>query len=575
MIGLMYLVLLALLAMNVSKAVLDAFVAIENNLQVAAVTQLERGNSAESDLKSEADDKSNPIKQQKIRYYLDVIKKINKITAENIEKIDAIKMDILKQSGEVLDVKNENEETVIWVPYNKAKEPLKPAKINLMAINAKDQYDVPMHTIIGENLEPVTGSGKELWADYNKFRGELCDLLGTYAPPGGRSFKFKSKAINSFKNNADLEKQVEKMINANTAANLKDDAEDIKTIYMALSKNEFADMGEEKHLHWVARTFDHAPLVAALASLTAVQQEILNGRASAIACIKARVSTGEYSFNKVIGLAFGPQLANSGDDVEISVMMAAFDSDNKPEVKTNSGQITYLEGKGIVKVKASGSNEMVLNGTVSIKKKSGETKTEQWTHTIKIMKPMGTVSLPDMRVLYRGYDNKVEGVASGYDETVLSMGGGLKSLNKKGLFWIAIPGTDKSATITISGRSSITKKTVPLGKFVFKVSNLPSPQVFLGSIGTGTTNSKSAVASSTKLFAKYPPEITLNATFDVGTWELTVSGAPRSISGSGNSLSAEAINLLKQCKPGAKVSISAKYKGMGYSGNMASIITVN
>ena len=49
MIGLMYLVLLALLAMNVSKAVLDAFVAIENNIQVAAITQLERGNSAESD----------------------------------------------------------------------------------------------------------------------------------------------------------------------------------------------------------------------------------------------------------------------------------------------------------------------------------------------------------------------------------------------------------------------------------------------------------------------------------------------------------------------------------------------
>ena len=34
MIGLMYLVLLALLAMNVSKAVLDAFVAIEKNIQI-------------------------------------------------------------------------------------------------------------------------------------------------------------------------------------------------------------------------------------------------------------------------------------------------------------------------------------------------------------------------------------------------------------------------------------------------------------------------------------------------------------------------------------------------------------
>jgi hypothetical protein len=78
----------------------------------------------------------------------------------------------------------------------------------------------------------------------------------------------------------------------------------------------------------------------------------------------------------------------------------------------------------------------------------------------------------------------------------------------------------------------------------------------------------------TRLFAKYPPEIPLNATFDVASWEITVSGAPRSIMGSGPTLSGEAMSLLKQARPGAKVSISAKYKGMGYSGNMASVITV-
>jgi hypothetical protein len=78
----------------------------------------------------------------------------------------------------------------------------------------------------------------------------------------------------------------------------------------------------------------------------------------------------------------------------------------------------------------------------------------------------------------------------------------------------------------------------------------------------------------TRLFAKYPPEIPLNATFEVSSWEITVSGAPRSIMGSGPVLSGEAQSLLKQARPGAKVSISAKYKGMGYSGNMASVITV-
>jgi gliding motility-associated protein GldM len=576
MVGLMYLVLLALLAMNVSKAVLDAFVSIEKNLQVAAITQLDRGNAGESDLISELADKSNPAKAQKIKYYLTVIDKINKITAERVQEFDAIKMDILVKSAEILTPKFEDEHTVIWTAAD-PKKPLVPAVINLMAINAKDQYDVPMHTIIGEDLEPVTGSGKEMWANYNKFRAEICDLLGTYAPPGGKKFTFVSdkKGINEFANNMELAKKVDKMMEANAkTANLQDDGEVIKTLYMSLSKNEYADMGEEKHLHWVARTFDHAPLVAALASLTALQQEVLAARATAISHIKSRVSTGEYSFNKVIGLAYGDALVNQGEEAHVGVMMAAFDSDNQPEVKLTkgSGAITVADGKGDIIVKASAGAEMVLEGTVSIKKKSGETKTEKWTHTIKIMKPQGTVSLPEMNMLYRGYKNKVECVASGYPECK-PVGTGI-TLAKSGTSYIGSPGAGRECSITVMGVNEATKKSVSLGKFSFRVQNLPPPQVYLGTLESGATVSKTAVANMPRLFAKYPPSIPLSASFEVSSYEITVSGAPRSISGQGGTLSPEAMSLLKQAKPGAKISIAAKYKGSGYAGNMASIINV-
>jgi len=572
MVGLMYLVLLALLAMNVSKAVLDAFVAIEKNLQVAAITQLDRGDSAWKDLKEAGQDKTNPSKVEKVKYYLTIIDKINKEAATRIKELDDVKMSILEKSGEIINVaQNESEEHVVWVPYS-AKEPLKPSLLNLMAINAKDQYDVPMHEIIGENLEPVTGVGKDIWASYIKYRATITELVGTYAPPGGKKFSFKSTPINEFKNNQELEKQVDKMMKKNEkTCNMLDDGQVIKQIYMDLSKNEYADMHEEKHLHWIARTFDHAPLVAALASLTALQQEILSARASAIAHIKSRVSTGEYSFNKIMPLAFGPGIANSGDEVEVKVMMAAFDSDNQPMV-TGPGSITIADGQGTLKVKVSGGAEMVLNGTVAVKKKSGEVKKENWTHTIKIMKPQGTVSLPEMNVLYRGYKNKVEGVASGYDQTILS-GNGV-TLTKNGTGYIGSPGAGRECSITVSGKNSITNKTVSLGQFKFRVSNLPAPQVYLGTIGTGSSVSKSAVAGMTKLFAKYPPEIPLSADFSVASWEISVAGAPRPAQGTGPGLTAEAMSLLKQAKPGSKINISAKYKGMGYMGNMAAIISV-
>ena len=43
MIGMMYLVLTALLALNVSKSILDAFVNIEENIQVGNITEYDRG----------------------------------------------------------------------------------------------------------------------------------------------------------------------------------------------------------------------------------------------------------------------------------------------------------------------------------------------------------------------------------------------------------------------------------------------------------------------------------------------------------------------------------------------------
>ena len=45
MIGMMYLVLTALLALNVSKSILDAFVNIEENIQIGNITEHERGNT--------------------------------------------------------------------------------------------------------------------------------------------------------------------------------------------------------------------------------------------------------------------------------------------------------------------------------------------------------------------------------------------------------------------------------------------------------------------------------------------------------------------------------------------------
>jgi hypothetical protein len=61
--------------------------------------------------------------------------------------------------------------------------------------------------------------------------------------------------------------------------------------------------------------------------LSILQREILTARADAISLIRTRIGGGGFSFNKVMSLATGQLVANKGDEVEVKVLMCAFDDD--------------------------------------------------------------------------------------------------------------------------------------------------------------------------------------------------------------------------------------------------------
>jgi len=548
MIGMMYLVLTALLALNVSKSILDAFVAIEENIQIANENEYQRGQEKYYDLKEVSEDNSQKDLMEKAKKLMVTLNKIDEITAKRVKLIDDIKIEILKECGE--DVTSVGTPESIVVRAYDSKEPLKPTRMNLDKVNGKDKYDDPMRVMgIDKDIKRPTGQGAELWKSYNDYRTELTELIAgsVIVEKGQKAFFYKAPAINEFKDFKDLGQKIDKSIEASNVN--MDDKEAIKTIYQSLTKQEISEVHGMKGVHWIGKTFDHSPSVAALASLSSMQKEILTARANAVSLIRSRVGGGEYSFNKIIALAYGPELANNGDDVEVQVLMAAFDSDKQPEVTVNGGSVAETrDGKGYIRMKASGASEMRLTGQITIKNKSGIPKTLDWEKTIKIMKPMGTVSLPELNVLYIGYPNKVEAVASGYDQTLLS-GNGV-SLTKSGNFWIGSPGKGKECTITVSGKSSVTNKTANLGSFKFRVSRLPDPSLYWGAAKDGDKGSR----SETRLFAKYPPEIPLNATFTIKSWELSIPGAPGAPpKGSGNTLDGAAISLLKQAKPGSVI----------------------
>ncbi|TNF47782.1 MAG: hypothetical protein EP305_06965 [Bacteroidetes bacterium] len=555
MIGMMYLVLTALLALNVSKSILDAFVAIEENMQVANENEHVRGQEKYFALKEASDDKENKELSAKAKKYLKEVDKIDKITAEEIKFIDDLKLEILEAIGEDLSSVG-TPESIIVKAYS-AKDPLKPTKMNLANVNGKDKYDEPMFLMIGEDLTAPKGKGMDLWNRYNGYRKELTELIaGSWVlDKGQKKFFFKAPSIHEFKDFKDLNAMIDKAINSSNVN--QDDKEAIKKIYASLTKRERWTVNEVPNVHWIGKTFDHAPAVAAIASLTSMQKEILTARADAIALIRNRVGGGEYSFNRIMALAYGPDVVNQGEEFEVQVLMAAYDSDRQPEVVINSGSVSEVrDGKGFIRMKAGSGGEMKLSGKITIKNKSGIPKSENWEKTVRIMKPSGTVSLPNLNMLYLGYDNEVEGVASGYDETILS-GTGV-NLRKSGNRWIADPHKVRNATITVWGKNNVSGKKVSLGTYNFRVSRLPDPTIYFGAAKDG----EKANNREKNLFAKYTPDVPLNATFDVKSWEMVISGMPGAPpKGAGNILSSEAQSLLRQARPGTTVTFFLQIEG--------------
>ena len=102
----------------------------------------------------------------------------------------------------------------------------------------------------------------------------------------------------------------------------------------------------------------------------------------------------------------------------------------------------------------------------------------------------------------------------------------------------------------------------------YQVESMPKPLLFLGQFADGdylTTR------TANTMYVNYGPVIPLSkCKFAMDKWVLSISGYNKSISGAGDTLSEEALALLKNAKKGSIVTISCVYSGTGSSGKVCS-----
>lgn len=135
--------------------------------------------------------------------------------------------------------------------------------------------------------------------------------------------------------------------------------------------------------------------------------------------------------------------------------------------------------------------------------------------------PIAALETSEMNILYRGYPNRVIPAVTNNDGRIVSLSATNATVSKEveSDYYIIKPNKGKITSLTISligsdGSSEIIRTVEYL------VYNLPVPEVYWG----GVFNKGKANIRSPLFFVKYPPEIPLNASFKIKSWQVTFEG---------------------------------------------------
>ena len=512
MIGMMYLVLTALLALNVSKSILDAFVNIEENIQVGNITEHQRGNAQIAAVLEKANEKDSTgqIASPRAGVVYGAMEKIDKLTAEKIQFIDKLKLMVFQAIKEDLDPKAEKPICILdkgqVLNFSDTKNPrltksddfVKPIRMNLHNVQKKDAYDEQMLLMgINESIEQPNkaAEGFKVWDQMLDYRAKLPAIMVNAVNEINKEDStkqasvFKDPKIVAFKNIDDLGTKIDGALKGISDIDL---ANNVKKIYSGLSKNEkIPDPKKETGpLHWIGMTFDHAPAVAAIAALSGLQSEVLTARADALTYLAGLIGGGSYSFNAVEGRAFAPPAAAAGATIKMDVMMVAYDTEKQPIVNPNQGKVIETkDGKAIVEFTAPSSGEMELTGTVGIKDKNGTVKYAKYNTTLQVVTKAGSISLPEVSVLYTDWPNKVAWSAAGVVSSDISCSGCSSATSAtwttsgtqyKGKKIKVAPGRN-SVTLSLSGKDA-DGNSISFGSFKYNVKGFPKPVVLTPSI---------------------------------------------------------------------------------------------
>ena len=460
----MYLVLTALLALNISKEVLNGFVKVENSLQDTQHTL--KGKVSETLTTLEVKYAQN---KEKVGPFMDKAREVRGRSDNLVNYITQLKGRCMATSEGAYDKALAND----FADFIGKDESGMDTTISLAVIQKKDEYQELTAFMVGSEPQNPKYDENDPWS-----ATALRKNLEAY-----RDYLKGVKLVDSQGNTRELPEYIKVQL---------DDRFSFEN-----------EMEDGKEVLWEAANFFDVPLAAVMPLMSKMIVDVQDAQEDVLSWLLGGIEAKSYKFTDLKPLVVPESnYILRGDSFRADVLLAAYDATNAPDIYIDGtkwdGQDSTLlayeglegltigsDGMGKLRIPTRGMSlgDMSFKGLIRYQGPDGNIEPYAfYTPTITVAEPALVVSPTKMNVFYRGVPNPVEVSVPGVpqDKIEVRIDGGHKISKQPDGSFVVEPSSNSSvreANITVSAElPDGTKKSLPAKNF--RVKRIPDPVAF-------------------------------------------------------------------------------------------------
>ena len=459
MIGMMYLVYTALLAMNVSKDILDAFDTVNAGVQETNITLMQQISQRYTSFEEQYS-----LDAEKVGPYWQEAQQLRDKSTEMINYLEAMKWDLVSKIEE-MDYADALEHGLLKDPDTIQYNGRLIYNINTSKIKSRDNYNKPTAYMMGD----PEGNGRafELKEKIDEYRREIVRIMGV--------------------------EHIHELGLITDTQYTEGDSIGTKIDYAP-------DASDELQKGWEYRNFHHTVLIADVTLLNKIISEVETAELNAVTHLAQAIHAEDFTFDEVGAKVFAESsYIMSGQTYRAQAMVTAWQNTQTSAMVSLDGGAAkefHSDSQGVIHLDFNvGVGTHRYSGVIPmLNPKTNEIEDYPFENTFTVAPPAVSVSATKMNVVYRGINNPIAVGGGVGGEISASASSGSLTRTGNGTYNL-LPGTADEVTISVSSGGS------SLGSMKFRVKDLPKPTALIRNVQNGLV-SKSALLAANRVEAE-------------------------------------------------------------------------